>query len=383
MASVTNDNIDEADYGGLSEEDSEIPSTTTTTTTTSISSNPLPKPIPIQPPLTTNANTNTNTNTSTSTNTTTISTNPNQQILSTMRWGLVPSFSQDGKSHFRTINARQDTIKSKPMYRRLINRKRCVVLFNGYYEWQTIKNTKNKQPYYFTAQYKQNNNTPLMYMAALWDVWRPSNAEGDPNKYLFTVTIITTNANKDVEFCHHRMPLLMDKNCVKQWLDVDKYTIDQCFELINKSQINININNHAVPREMVGNTKNKSIQCIQTLNEYNAKKRQKGLHKFFKIAKPKDNKDNINDEKKEMKVEDSDNELQKAIEASKVSYKMEEKKRKKRTLNDMEELDELDELKISKDKKENEECPKKKRKLNDGNVKKMDEIDLKRKIRRH
>merc|ERR1712154_330636 len=137
------------------------------------------------------------------------------------------------------------------------------------------------------------------YMAALWDVWRPPNAEGDPNKYLFTVTIITTDSNKDVEFCHHRMPLIMDKNCVKQWLNVDKYTIDQCFELINKSQKNISINSHAVPREIVGNTKNKSKECIQTMDEYNAKKRKTGLHKFFQIAKPK-TKENENEEK-EMK----------------------------------------------------------------------------------
>jgi len=228
-----------------------------------------------------------------------------ERVLSTMRWGLVPSFSKDGKTtnSFKTINARQDTVKEKPMYRRLVNSKRCVVVFNGYYEWQTAKNTKQKQPYYFTPEYVEadsNHNRnitadikperkeqteeeemPVMYMAALWDCWRDPK---DEKNLLFTVTILTTDARPDVRFCHHRMPLIMTRECVDKWINTDEYSIDECFEDIANSQQFIRVQSHAVPRDKVGNTKNKSKECIQTLQEFEAAKKQTGLHKFFQTA---------------------------------------------------------------------------------------------------
>merc|ERR1712152_102935 len=119
-------------------------------------------------------------------------------------------------------------------------------------------------------------------MAALWDVWRAPNDSGN---FLFTVSIITTDSNDDVSFCHHRMPLLMTENCVEKWLNTEQYKIDECFKLIAKSQKFITIKNHAVPREIVGNTKKKGIECIQTLEEYDAKKKKTGIHKFFQTSK--------------------------------------------------------------------------------------------------
>merc|ERR1711902_387411 len=81
------------------------------------------------------------------------------------------------------------------------------------------------------------------------------------------------------------MPLLMTENCVEKWLNTEQYTIDECFKLITKSQKFITIKNHAVPREIVGNTKKKGIECIQTLEEYEAKKKKTGIHKFFQTSK--------------------------------------------------------------------------------------------------
>ena len=61
------------------------------------------------------------------------------RIISAMKWGLIPSFAKEPKMMFRTINARSETVTQKPMYRRLVNTKRCVVLFQGYYEWKRTK----------------------------------------------------------------------------------------------------------------------------------------------------------------------------------------------------------------------------------------------------
>jgi len=275
------------------------------------------------------------------------------QILSAFKWGLVPSFSKDGKTHFRTINARQDTIKSKPMYRRLVNKKRCVVLFSGFYEWQN-----HKQPYYFTPEYAQNhnksvNNEPLMFMAAVWDIWRDPKDSEHP---LFTVSIITTDSNKDVSFCHHRMPLLMTRECVDKWLNVGQYSIDQCFKVIAESQKFITIKNVAVCREIVGDTRIKGIECIQPLEQ---KRKQTGLHRFFKTEKAGKKK---SEKKEKMNV---DEDLKRVIEESKVSYKKEQEKRgKKRRFDEVDELEDLDELKISKKQKLNTGAARKRKWIN-------------------
>ncbi len=126
-----------------------------------------------------------------------------------------------------------------------------------------------------------------------------------------------------------------------------------------------------MPREIVGNTKVKGIECIQTLQQYKAKKRSGGIHRFFKTAKPikKTKNDNVNNanlqhsnyEERKIDAADRNDELQKAIEASKVSFKMNEEKRgKKRKFDEVDGLNDLDELEISKNKKVNS----KKQKLN-------------------
>ena len=68
----------------------------------------------------------------------------NKKVLKAMRWGLIPSYSNEGTNiGYKTINARIETVNDKPMYKRLVNSKRCVVIMDGYYEWQTLKNNKN------------------------------------------------------------------------------------------------------------------------------------------------------------------------------------------------------------------------------------------------
>jgi len=284
-------------------------------------------------------------------------------ILSAMRWGLVPSFSKNGKMTFNTINARQDTVCSKPMYRRLVNRKRCVVVMNGYYEWKTTTTHqgKEKQPYFFTPKYSADGKgkqdevgqlglePPLMYMAALWDVWKSKEDPLAPP--LFTVTVITTASSDDVSFCHHRMPLLMTRECVDRWVDVERYSIEQCFGMIAESQSGIAIRNKAVPRKIVGNVRNKGIECIQSVEEMDIKVRKGGLHRFFGSAKCTKKKG----EEKRVEIEgdsrgkeggsgmdiDSqtedemdhgmmDKEMKEAIAASKRSYDEEQRRGKKR-----------------------------------------------------
>ena len=85
---------------------------------------------------------------------------------------------------------------------------------------------------------------------------------------LFSVTILTCDANKHTSFCHERMPvILVNDASIKAWLNPYKIHIDQCLSFA-KSNDNMLLSSHAVPSEYVGNPKNKSQLCIQSMNEY-------------------------------------------------------------------------------------------------------------------
>lgn len=123
--------------------------------------------------------------------------------IRSMRWGLVPSFTKkDGKADFwRMFNCRSESMAVKPAFRRLIDRRRCVVFMDGFYEWhnRTVKGLSKpvKQPYFIHL-----NGVPYMLMAGLFDVWE--NSEGEA---VFSYTILTTRSSSALKWLHHRMPV--------------------------------------------------------------------------------------------------------------------------------------------------------------------------------
>jgi len=127
--------------------------------------------------------------------------------LATMRWGLVPSWAQDPAIGNRMINARAETITEKPSFKRLIERRRCLVLADGFYEWR--KEERGKVPMRFVLKSRE----PFA-LAGLWDRWRnPDGAE------LRTFTIITTVANELMRPIHDRMPVILARDAEEPWLD--------------------------------------------------------------------------------------------------------------------------------------------------------------------
>ncbi|CAM9145199.1 unnamed protein product, partial [Choristocarpus tenellus] len=85
-----------------------------------------------------------------------------------MRWGLVPSYTKHGErpNHFRMFNARSETVRERAAFSRLVTRRRCVVGFDGFYEWKSDQGGQ-KQPYYI----RLNDDRPML-VAALYDTWR-------------------------------------------------------------------------------------------------------------------------------------------------------------------------------------------------------------------
>ncbi len=129
--------------------------------------------------------------------------------LAVLRWGLVPSWAKDAKGAARLINARQETVTSKPAFRAAYARRRCLLPADGYYEWQ-VDGTR-KQPWFLTAA----DGGPLA-MAGLYEVWSPPDGDGER---LWTCTVITTAAADDTGHIHDRTPLVVPRADWDRWLD--------------------------------------------------------------------------------------------------------------------------------------------------------------------
>jgi putative SOS response-associated peptidase YedK len=133
---------------------------------------------------------------------------PSQDVLAirhprelvAMRWGLVPSWAKDAK--LAPINARADSVATKPAFRAAFKKRRCLVLADGYYEWLT--EGKTKQPFL----YEVDGGQPFAF-AGLWETWQGK--EG--------CTLITTAANELAREIHDRMPVILDPADYATWLD--------------------------------------------------------------------------------------------------------------------------------------------------------------------
>jgi putative SOS response-associated peptidase YedK len=132
---------------------------------------------------------------------------PSQREMPLLRWGLVPFWADDPAIGNRMINARCETVAEKPSFRTSFKKRRCVVLADGFYEWQ--KTSGSKQPFFFRLK----NRQPFG-MAGLWDRWDKGDAPA-----LETFTILTTGPNELVAQAHHRMPVILSHSGVSRWLD--------------------------------------------------------------------------------------------------------------------------------------------------------------------
>ncbi|MEL7625480.1 MAG: SOS response-associated peptidase [Anaerolineaceae bacterium] len=139
--------------------------------------------------------------------------NPESRNVLWMKWGLVPFWAKDPSIGFKMINARAETVAEKPSYRNSFRNKRCLILSDGFYEWQ--KAGKPSIPYYFQLE----NGAPFAF-AGLWDDWQNNGVSSLPGiPGLTTCTLITTNANEDVSPVHPRMPVILTKETMWSWLE--------------------------------------------------------------------------------------------------------------------------------------------------------------------
>jgi putative SOS response-associated peptidase YedK len=125
-----------------------------------------------------------------------------------MKWGLVPSWAPDPSMGQRMINARSETLLEKPSFKQAVEKRRCLVPANGFYEWRREGN--RKVPMWIQLKTRQPFAFP-----GLWDCW----TDHDNGKKLYSFTIITTRANALLSRIHNRMPVIYEKEMGRAWLE--------------------------------------------------------------------------------------------------------------------------------------------------------------------
>ena len=168
-----------------------------------------------------------------------------------MRWGLIPSWAKDMKIGSHTINARSETVAEKPAFRSAIKHRRCLIIADGFYEWQP--QGKKKQPYYFTMA----NSEPFAF-AGLWENWESPEAEN-----IISCSIITTAANETVQPVHDRMPVILPSGDWEQWLDPSVDNAQQVLPLLKPYASAAMIANAV--SAIVNSPTRDSPECIQAI----------------------------------------------------------------------------------------------------------------------
>lgn len=123
-----------------------------------------------------------------------------------LRWGLIPFWADDPSIGNRMVNARVETVHEKPAYRNAFARRRCLVLADGFYEWQAREDGKHPM------RVQMPGAEPFAF-AGLWEVWERH------GRRIESCTILTRAANAFIAPIHDRMPVILDEAGRGAWMD--------------------------------------------------------------------------------------------------------------------------------------------------------------------
>jgi putative SOS response-associated peptidase YedK len=137
-------------------------------------------------------------------------------LLQSFRWGLVPWWAKDLSIGNRQFNARAETVETKSSFKKLLEKRRCLVVADGFYEWKkdSAAGKHPRTPYYFT----RSDGEPLAF-AGLWDSWRDPSLPKDERPRILSCTIITTSGSPDIQSVHDRMPVIVEPDHFDAWLN--------------------------------------------------------------------------------------------------------------------------------------------------------------------
>ncbi len=187
-----------------------------------------------------------------------------ERQLRVLRWGLIPSWTKDAKIGSRLINARMETVAEKPAFRRAFAARRCLLPADGYYEWYPTEQLTStgkpvKQPFFIRPK-----DGGVLAMAGLYEIWRdPSLEEDDPERFRWTATVLTTQAEDSLGHLHDRMPLMVDPADWASWLDPEPAPTEQLLGLLEPAAPG-NLDAYPVTT-MVNNVRNNGRELLAPL----------------------------------------------------------------------------------------------------------------------
>ena len=180
-----------------------------------------------------------------------------ERELAGLRWGLVPGWMKEFPKAATMINARAETLASKPSFRAAYKRRRCLIPADGFYEWK--KAGDKKQPYYI-----QWPDKSLFAFAGLWEHWSQGGQSVE------SCTIITTDANREMQAIHERMPVMLKPQDYARWLgqeDVDESEAEQKQKLEGLLQPLTGVTLRIIPvSTYVNSPKHDDARCIEAIS---------------------------------------------------------------------------------------------------------------------
>jgi putative SOS response-associated peptidase YedK len=179
-----------------------------------------------------------------------------ERRFSLARWGLIPYWAKDASIGYKLINARSETVGSKPAFREVFESRRCLILADGFYEWKRAE--KAKQPFHFDLQ-----DDSLFAFAGLWDRWKDASGQ-----VVESCSILTTAPNSLLADVHDRMPVILSPEHYDLWLDPGFRRVDALKEMLNPFDATL-MRRYPVSTR-VNFVKNDDPECAAPLQAVNA-----------------------------------------------------------------------------------------------------------------
>ena len=172
-----------------------------------------------------------------------------RNALDMFRWGLIPKGAKEAAIGYMMINARAETVTEMLPFKRLVGKRHCLVLANGFYQWR--RDGKQKFPMHFKLKSGESFTFP-----GLWDTWRQPDGT-----ILSTYTLLTTTANELVGAVHNRMPVIFETDAALQWLACVPEMMPHCLELLKPFPAEQMTAYEVSP--LVNNSKIDSPECVK------------------------------------------------------------------------------------------------------------------------
>jgi len=171
--------------------------------------------------------------------------------MAMMRWGLIPAGTSGLSAGHFFMNARSETVRTTPSFKNLINRNRCLIPADGFYEWKKMEAVT--QPYCFEV-----GAGDVFAFAGLWDEWK------NPSGIVVTsCTILTTAANSLIAAIHDRMPVILPPEKYELWLTPEAKMLDAALAALQPYDANA-MRRYPVSRRL-NDSRNDDPECSQPI----------------------------------------------------------------------------------------------------------------------